>query len=213
MKRISIIAALAAFMMLVSCAGTSAEETAKSDDTTMDVETSNDTALEETFPLEDDGETVDFATVEVSDYVFMTVGEVAESMAEPGTFVDFVSSKPSVATVDSEGTVTAHLEGVVLVAHRSPGGAFTASAICVFPEGEGPDRSAGESANVFEVGETFMHIAPVGGVEYSSSNENVVDVSNAPNLSFKESGYACVTCASTSRPFFYNFIVYDREVE
>lgn len=212
MKKISIIAAIVALMMLVSCAGSS-EDTKKADDTTVDVETSNDTALEETDSVEIEGEIVDFATVEVLTYRFVTVGEVAESLAEPGNLVDFVSSKPSVATVDSEGTITAHSAGVTLVAHRNPVGSFFACAVCVFPEGEGPDRSAGESANVFEVGETFMHIAPVGGVEYSSSNENVVDVSNAPNLSFKESGYACVTCASTSRPFFYNFIVYDREVE
>ncbi len=195
--------------MLVSC-GTSAGDTKENDDTTTDAETFNDTALEETLPAEEDGIAVDFATVEIKGFLFATVGEDPLYYAE-GCDV-YASSKPSVATVDGEGKIIPVSEGVTLIGYGI-GNQTEAIAVCVFPEGEGPDRSAGDSASLFEVGETFMHTAPVGGVEYSSSNENVVDVSNAPNLSFKESGYACITCASASRPFFYNFIVFDRIVE
>ena len=210
MKKISIIAALAALIMLVSCSGASSEDTSKADETTVDMETSNDTALEETTPFGENGEGVDFETVEVKGFLFAAVGEDPLYYAE-GCDV-YVSSKPSVATVDGEGKIIPVSEGVTLIGYGI-GDQTEAIAVCVFPEGEGPDRSAGESASVFEAGQTFMHTAPVGGVEYSSSNEKVVDVSNAPNLSFKESGYACITCASASRPFFYNFIVYDRTVE
>ena len=196
-------------MMLVSCADGEALETTKAEDTTKVIEMTTAEDATETVPAVGVMD-VDFATVEIKGFLFATVGEDPLYYAE-GCDV-YASSKPSVATVDGEGKITPVSEGVTLIGYGI-GDRTEAIAVCVFTEGEGPDRSAGESANVFEVGETFMHTAPVGGVEYFSSNENVVDVSNAPNLSFKETGYACVTCASASRPFTYSFIVYDRTVE
>jgi len=222
MKKVSTIALILALLMtLGSCGGE--KENEKNNETEKPVETGIVTDTKEvTDPAEDEesgstaepeaepSATIDFATVTVSSFAYGSFGEEITAGIEGAE--SFTSSKPSVATVKADGTITCNSEGVALIGYEKDGEQM-AFALCVFGEGDGPDRTSGESGQLFEVGATFVHTAPVGGVVYSSSNESVVDVSAAPTLCFKKSGYACVTCASASRPFSYSFVVYDRVVE
>ncbi|MBE6588510.1 MAG: hypothetical protein E7647_08900 [Ruminococcaceae bacterium] len=195
MKKISIIALILAALMLFASCG-------------KDTEKNEETTAPETEELKII--TVDFEKVRVVDYAFAY--ENGEKVALANGKKAIESSKPSVATVDSEGNVVPHGVGVTLVAYENDKSA-EAVAICVLPDGVKPDRASGGSAELVMVGETYMHTAPVGEVEYTSSDESVVDVSEAPKLAFVKSGYACVTCSSVSRPFTYSFVVYDRTVE
>ncbi len=195
MKKISIIALFLAAVMLLSSCG---KDTEKKDEK----ETEETTVVNEV--------KIDFATIRVRDYIFAYVDGESVNIASGAKALR--SSKPSVATIADDGSIVPRGKGVTLVAYEEKGEAC-AVAVCVFGEGEKPDRSSGGSAEVVEVGKTYIHTAPVGDVEYSSSNESAVDVTNAPELSFVGSGYAAVTCSSISRPFTYSFVVYDRTVE
>ena len=153
---------------------------------------------------------INFATVKVKDYIYAYVGGESVKIASGEKAIK--SAKPSVATVADDGSIVPRSKGVTLVAYEE-GDKTYAVAVCVFAEGEKPDRSSAGAAELVEVGKTYIHSAPVGEVTYTSSNESAVDVTNAPELSFVGSGYAAITCASVSRPFTYSFIVYDRIVE
>lgn len=152
---------------------------------------------------------IDFETVIVSDYVYAYVGENVDLKVEGN---GFISSKPSVADVDAKGIVTPKQTGVTLVGYVD-GSESKAVAVCVMAEGEKPDRASGGAAELIEVGKSYMHSAPVGDAEYTSSNSAVCDISAAPELKFVGCGYVCINCNSVSRPFSYSFIVYDRIVE
>lgn len=195
MKKISLIAIILAVLMLISSCGNGTE---KNEETTAE-----ETTAEKTVEI-------NFETVKVKDYIYAYVGGDNVKIVSGAKAIR--SSKTSVATVNEDGSITPRGKGVALVAYEEEGTAF-AIAVCVFGEGEKPDRSSGGSAELCEVGKNYIHTAPVGEVTYTSSNESVVDVTNAPELSFVGSGYAAVTCASVSRPFTYSFIVYDRTVE
>ena len=206
MKKIALAALiLAGLMLLPSCSGESAKE-----DIEETVATEETEKITETDALEDNKIDFDFATVDVKEYLLIKMGE------EPVVYAEgcdaYVSSKPSVATVDSEGLIVPVSKGVTLIGFVR-GDQTEAIALCVFSEDERIDRTVGDPKSVYEVGGTFMHSAPVGEAQYSSTNEDVVDVSSAPVLSFKSTGYACVTCENVSRPFFYSFVIYDRIVE
>ncbi len=197
MKKISIIALILAGLMLFSSCGKNTEKN----------EEAQDKKDETTAAQKVD---IDFATIRVVDYIYAYENGEAVSIVSGAKALE--SSKPSVATVAKDGSIVPASKGVTLVAYAEEGKAY-AVAVCVLGEGEKPDRSSGGSAELVELGKTYIHSAPVGEVEYSSSNESVVDVTNAPELSFVGCGYAAVTCASVSRPFTYSFIVYDRTVE
>lgn len=189
---------LCAVMLLTSCAAKKGE-----------AETT-DAKNDENKQTEKAEISIDFATVTVSGFKFVYMGGEKETITDGEG--SYVSSKPGIATVDKKGNITANAPGVTLVGYEKDGKA-TAVAVCVFAEGDGPDRTSGEGAEVVEIGGKYTYTAPVSDVQYSSSNSAVVDVSAAPEFSFVGSGYACITCASVSRPFTYSFIVYDRTVE
>ena len=195
MKKLSVIALILAVLMILASCG---KDTEKKDEEKTE-ETTVATVVE-----------IDFAKIQVKDYLYAYVD--GESVKLANDTEALRSSKPSVATVSDDGSIVPHSKGVTLVAYEEEGKAY-AVAVCVFGEGEKPDRSSGGSAEVVEVGKTYIHTSPIGEVTYTSSNENAVDVTNAPELSFVGSGYAAITCASVSRPFTYSFIVYDRTVE
>lgn len=201
MKKISVIALILASLMVFCACGKDGgkDETKPAED---------GTTAPQTEKAED--VVIDFATVRVVDFVYAYAG--GEKVELHGGEAALKSSKPSVATVDADGKIVPHAKGVTLVGYEKDGAAV-AVAVCVFAEGEKPDRSSGGSAEVVEIGGTYMHAAPIGGAQYTSSNEGAVSVANAPTLAFVGSGYACITCASASRPFSYSFIVYDRTVE
>lgn len=170
------------------------------------------TTLEETTAADEPEEnSVDFTKVSVGGYVFAYVGEECEGYkrAEGADFYE--SSKPSVATVDSEGSITPHSPGVTLIGYEKDG-EEKAYALCVFSEDGGPDRSAGDP-QVVEAGSRATISVVVSVTEYLTSNERIADVTNAPSVRFGEAGYAVVTASNVSRPFFYAYIVYDRTTE
>ncbi len=197
MKKFSIIALILAGLMLFSSCGKNTEKNKETQD-------KND---ETTAAQKVD---IDFSTIRVADYIYAYENGDAVSIVSGAEALK--SSKPSVATVADDGSIVPKSKGVTLVAYED-GGKACAVVVCVLGEGEKPDRASGGSAEVVELGKTYIHSAPVGDVEYSSSNESVVDVTNAPELSFVGCGYAAVTCSSVSRPFTYSFVVYDRTVE
>ena len=198
MKKLLISLLLISAMLLCACGGNNSKET-----------TAHDTTAK--VPEKADGkETVcDFSTVEVSGYVFATVGETVKGHEDAAGADAYQLQKPEIASITGDKSLEIKSRGVTLVGYAKEG-KTAAYVLCAFAEGEGPDRTAGEP-QLFEAGDTFMHTAPIGGVEYLSIDSRVVDVGNAPMLSFKESGYAVVTCANASRPFLYSFIVYDRD--
>lgn len=195
MKKLSVIALILAVLMILASCG---KDTEKKDEGKTEETTAEQTVK------------IDFAKIRVKDYLYAYVGGESVKLANEAKALR--SSKPSVATVSDDGSIVPRAKGVTLVAYEEDGKAY-AVAVCVFGEGEKPDRSSGGSAEVVEVGKTYIHTSPVGEVTYTSSNESAVDVTNAPELSFVGSGYAAITCASASRPFTYSFIVYDRTVE
>ena len=195
MKKLSIIALILALLMILASCGKGEEkkEEEKADETTVA-----------------EAVKIDYAKIQVKDYIYAYAGGESVKLANGAEALK--SSKPSVASIDKKGSIKPKAAGVTLVAYEEDGKAY-AVAICVLPEGVKPDRSSAGAAELVEVGKTYIHSAPVGETTYTSSNESVVDVANAPELSFVGCGYAAVTCASVSRPFTYSFIVYDRIVE
>ena len=184
-------------LSLVSCKGAEDEKEEETQAQT--------TSAEETAVKQEEEKKVDFSSLSVSSHIIMNIGdeeELAGSVA---------SSKSSVASVLDDGKVKAHKEGVSLIAVEKDD-ETTLTVCCVLEKGQREDRSAGEP-QLFESGKTFFHTAPIGGGEYISSNSDIVNVDGAPTLSFGNCGYAVVTVANASRPFFYSFIVYDRAVE
>ncbi len=155
---------------------------------------------------------IDFQSVTVGGYVYAYMGEECEGYARAEGAELYRSSKPSVASVDDKtGALTLNSPGVTLIGYEKDG-VQKAYVVCVFAEGEGPDRSAGD-AQIFEKGTYYTHSAVIGATQYFTSNKGIVDVSDAPRLYFKGVGYAAVTASNASRPFVYSFIVYDRTVE
>lgn len=197
MKKIRIFAGLLCIMLLLSSC------VAKK------VEAETEETKKESGEKAEESVKVDFESVIVSDYVYAYVGENANLNIE-GT--GFISSKPSIADVDANGIVTPKQTGVALVGYVK-GAESKAIAVCVMADGEKPDRASGGSAELIEVGKSYMHSSPVGNAEYTSSNSAVCDISAAPELKFVGCGYVCINCNSVSRPFSYSFIVYDRIVE
>ncbi|MBQ4067098.1 MAG: hypothetical protein IJD22_05590 [Clostridia bacterium] len=200
MKLIKITAALLAVLMLLCSCAKDKED--KESETTTDSD-----IVEPTAPEDLD---IDFSTVKVSSYAYGYING-AESHVSTGAGT-YKSAKPSIATVDENGRIIPVSPGVTLVGYVQDG-EQRAIAVCIFAEGASQDRASGHSAELVEVGKTYMHTAPVGGAQYTSSNDSVVSVAAAPQLSFVSSGYACITCSTASRPFSYSFIVYDRAVE
>jgi len=205
-KFISILLAAIMLISLFSCG--KGNENAPEDTTVADT-TAKDTTEKNEEGAKDSQ--IDFSTVMVRGYRYAYIGEECEAFKIAEGADHYESSKPSVATVSEDGKVTPVSEGVTLIGYVKDGAAKS-YVVCVFAEDGGPDRSAGE-AQLFESGDTFFHTAVVGNAEYSTSNEDVVDVTEAPTLKFKNTGYAAVTAANISRPFVYSFIVYDRTVE
>lgn len=195
MKRIiAIIISALILISLVSCKG--GEENKETEAQT--------SATEETTVKAEEEKKIDFSFLEIKDYIIMNIGDEEEMDGAAA------SSRNSVATVQ-DCNVKAVKSGVSLIAVEKDGNT-EAVVCCVLEEGQQEDRSAG-SPQLFESGKTFVHTAPIGGGEYVSSNESIVSVESAPTLAFNECGYAVVTVANASRPFFYSFIVYDRAVE
>ena len=195
MKKISIIALILALLMILASCG---KDTEKKDE-----EKTEETTAAKTVEI-------DFATIKVNDYIYAYAGGESVKIASGEKALE--SSKPSVASVNKKGSIVPKSAGVTLVAYEKDGEAY-AVAVCVFGEGEKPDRSSGGAAELVEVGKTYIHSAPIGEATYTSSNESAVDVTNAPEFSFVRCGYSAITCSSVSRPFTYSFIVYDRIVE
>jgi len=206
MKYIALITALLLCMgAFISCG----KEEAKKEDAKAEEEIAEDT----TQALEDDGNEVwkaPFETIAVEGYVFMNEGEQSHASEKAEGADRYASSKPDVATVNEAGEIEAKKAGVTLIAYEKDG-EEKAYVLCVFAEDDGPDRSAG-SPMVFETGKSFNLTAAINATEYFSSNEAIADASNAPIIEFKESGYAVITASNASRPFFYSFLVYDREI-
>ena len=199
---------LAAIMLLSLFSCTEKKENTPDDTTVQDTTKAADTTEKAD---NTDNASIDFATVQVRGYEYAYMGEECEGFKNAEGAKHYASSKPSVATVSADGTVTPVAPGVTLIGYVKDGVARS-YVVCVFAEGEGPDRSAGD-AQLFQVGDTFVHTSVIGKAEYSTSNADVVDVTEAPTLAFKSTGYAAVTAANISRPFVYSFIVYDRTVE
>ncbi len=198
---------MALLVLLASCAN-EREDKAKDEDVKNEVET---TVVDDTTLAPGAEGDMDFASMNVSGHLFAKEGEILSVLDEALGADNFASSKGSVATVSENGEISALKKGVTLIGYEKDGN-IAAFVLCVFGEGEGRDRSAG-TPQLFEKGEEYTLVTTVPVTEYSSSDSTVVDVSEAPLLSFGECGYAVVTASNVSRPFFYSFIVYDRTVE
>lgn len=192
----------------ISCTG---EET-QNEETKKEETTHIEDVIEETTeaPEVDEVWKAHFDTVEVEGYDLLNEGELGAVVEKAQGADRYASSKPDVATVNERGEIEAKKPGVTLIAYEKDG-VEKAYVLCVFAEDEGPDRSAGDPL-VFESGKSFNLTAAVNATEYYSSNDNVADASNAPIIEFKDSGYVVITAANASRPFFYSFLVYDREI-
>ena len=221
MKKISILVLIMVILLLLpSCGADTPKET---DEVTEKAEVPTPDTEADTADGESEGdETAEepndslaniFATVPVigAGYATANSGDTVFAVEADS----FISSKPSVATIektDDGNYIRAGQAGVTLIAYLDEG-EWKAVAICVLSDLDVLDRTSSYDAQVFEKGESFMLTAPVSGAEYITSDEAVADVLAAPQISFKECGYACVTLASASRPFSYSFVVYDRITE
>ena len=220
-KIIALILALTSLFLLASCGAEKPDgdkkETEKGTEASTDMPEkdtgSDETENEETADEADDSPVSIFETVTVIGAGYAEANTCDSYLAIEAD--SFISSKPSVATIektDDGNVIKAGNAGVTLIAYMEEG-EWKAVALCVLPDLEALDRNSSFDAQTFEKGETFMLTSPVPGAEYISSDEDVADVSGAPQISFNECGYACVTLASASRPFSYSFVVYDRTAE
>lgn len=200
MKKVSLICLIIAIVLLMtSCmgGGKGAADTTKKEADTTEKETT-ETVVDSR---------IDFSTVKVVQGIVAADSEDILPIAE-GEADFYVSQTPSVAEVDSEGNVTVKGKGTTLIGYEIDG-EQRACVICV-PE-TSVDIASCRAAMVFEVGGSFMHSAPISADGYESSDPDVVNVGNAPRLTFEKEGYAYITVYNASRPFTYSFIVYDRE--
>lgn len=220
-KIIALILVLTAIFPLASCGAEKPDGESKESEKMTDEMTdkpkkdtaSADTGDEETAEEPNDSLAEIFASVPVIGVAYATENNGDSILAIEAE--SFISSKPSVATIekaDDGNVIKAGESGVALIAYME-NGEWKAVALCVIADLDVLDRSSSFDAQTFEKGGTFMLTSPVPGAEYISSDETVADVSAAPQISFNECGYACITLASASRPFSYSFVVYDRTVE
>ena len=203
MKKLSFIAlVLSAVLLLCGCGA----DSRGSGDTTVP-----DTTDEVT--TEADVSKIDFKAARIEGKMFAFIKNGDElSLDLSDNKKNFQSSRPSVAKVDAEGNITPRASGVTLIGYERDG-EYGAVVVCVIGEETTVDMTSYGSSQLFEVGSSFMHTAPVGATCYETSDESVFNIDCASRLSFEKSGYEYITVSNASRPFSYSFIVYDRECE
>lgn len=171
---------------------------------------------------EDTGETEVTVKTNISDEDYETVTVISGKVLEIGESYSFKrlwndaeyrSAKPSVASVDQTGTISAKSAGTVMVMAKSEEEERSSAIIVsVLPEGESIDPRA-IGPQVHQVNSAFQLQPTIAATSYTSSDDSIVEVSQSGLLQFHSAGYATVTVQGNGVTEIYSYIVYDRTVE
>ena len=155
-------------------------------------------------------EDADFEEVTVITGKLLSVGDTY-SFARLWERAGYRSAKPSVATVDKNGMITAVGEGTTMVMAKSgTEEKDSAIIICVVPEGK---ISGDIPLQIHRTGTYYLLSTVLTDAEYSSSDTSVMQVSENGLLRFLSPGYALITVTGKEGTEQYGYITYDRSLE
>lgn len=188
-------------LSLGSCRKTKSEEDEKETDA-VDVEVTEKTNIADE----------DYETATVISGKVLEIGETY-SFKRLWNNAEYRSAKPSVASVDQTGTISAKSAGTVMVMAKSEEEErSSAIIISVLPEGESVNPQA-SGPQVHQVNSAYQLQPTIAANSYTSSDENIVEVSQSGLLQFHSAGYATVTVQGNGVTEIYSYIVYDRAIE
>ncbi|MBS5724531.1 MAG: hypothetical protein KHW59_01985 [Clostridiales bacterium] len=154
----------------------------------------------------------DYETVTVISGKVLEIGE-SYSFKRLWNDAEYRSAKPSVASVDQAGTISAKSAGTVMVMAKSEEEErSSAIIISVLPEGESVDSRA-TGPQVHQVNSAYQLQPTIAATSYTSSDDSIVEVNQSGLLQFHSAGYATVTVQGNGVTEIYSYIVYDRAVE
>ncbi len=154
----------------------------------------------------------DYETATVISGKVLEIGE-SYSFKRLWNDAEYRSAKPSVASVDQTGTISAKSAGTVMVMAKSEEEErSSAIIISVLPEGESVNPQA-SGPQVHQVNSAYQLQPTIAANSYTSSDENIVEVSQSGLLQFHSAGYATVTVQGNGVTEIYSYIVYDRAIE
>ncbi len=199
-KFLALLLVCSALLSLASCRKATSE--AKGDADSPDAQTTQQTHIQNE----------DYASATVISGKVLQIGE-SYSFKRLWDDAEYSSADPSVASVDSAGTITAQAAGTVMVVAKSETEAHSSAIIIsVLPEGESVDARA-SGPQVHQVGTAYQLQPTIAATSYTSSDNSIIEVNKAGLLQFRSAGYATVTVQGDGVSEIYSYIVYDRTVE
>ncbi len=200
MKIRLITAILLLSLILCACGEKPAADTTTTSPDTGDIAETT----EQTAPA---GDGFDFVNARIEGYVFANAdgSEVEDpGYVEGGTLV---SSHPSVAAV-TDGAITPVAPGVTLIGYEGTDSCFL---VCVLPEGQSPDMSAG-TPSLLEVGSAAFVEGFGSADNFTVSDPSVIELDGA-TVRAVSPGYAVADVSNISMPKLFSYIVFDRNTD
>lgn len=154
----------------------------------------------------------DYQTVTVISGKVMEIGE-SYSFKRLWNDAEYRSAKPTVASVDKNGNITAKDAGTAMIVAKSEAEErSSAIIISVLPEGSSANANA-NGPQIHQVNTAYKLQPTIKADSFKSSDETIIQADKSGLLKFQSAGYATVTVNGNGITEIYSYIVYERTVD